>query len=160
MKINFFVTTVLAITSAATDLKNQPTGVMKLSQVDADLASSYADWDQSYSPLCLAQEIAPSYIWPSIRMGLKSDKKFIDGRVSEIQKVAIGYRGMTGLNYDSSRMQAKSSIEQYIGMITRKQKEAAKKCERLGIQCTFAKPYWDDSRKVLRFHGEDNYGDS
>ena len=48
MKINFFVMNVLAFTSAATDLKSQPTTkVMSLSQIDTDLASSYANWDQA-----------------------------------------------------------------------------------------------------------------
>ena len=41
MKINFFATTLLAVTSATTDLKTQLTGEMKLSQVDTDLAYSY-----------------------------------------------------------------------------------------------------------------------
>ena len=50
MKINFFVMNVLAFTSAATDLKSQTTTkVMSLSQIDTDLASSYANWDQTYA---------------------------------------------------------------------------------------------------------------
>ena len=58
MKINFFVMNVLAFTSAATDLKSQPTSkMMSLAQTDTDLASSYANWDQTYTyydPLELA----------------------------------------------------------------------------------------------------------
>ena len=58
MKINFFVVNVLAFTSAATDLKSQPTKVMNAAQTDADLASSYENWDQTtyYDPLELAQK--------------------------------------------------------------------------------------------------------
>ena len=58
MKINFFAVNVLAFTSAATDLKSQPTKVMNAAQTDADLASSYENWDQTafYNPLELAQK--------------------------------------------------------------------------------------------------------
>ena len=55
MKINFFVMNVLALTSAATDLKSQTKKVTALSQTDTDLASSYPNWDQVYDPLDLAQ---------------------------------------------------------------------------------------------------------
>jgi len=55
MKINFFVMNVLALTSAATDLKSQTNKVMALSQIDTDLASSYTSWDQTNDPLQLAQ---------------------------------------------------------------------------------------------------------
>ena len=57
MKINFFVMNVLALTSAATDLKSQTNKVMALSQIDTDLASSYPNWDQTNDPLEFAQTV-------------------------------------------------------------------------------------------------------